>query len=69
MSPVPAVFSMHSQVVSSQRSSACASAGTTRSNPASNPAPWWEPTWKTTASAPIAQAASTVLLSVSTLFS
>ena len=60
---------MQSQVVSLQRSSASASAGTTRSRPASKPAPRCEPTWKTTASAPIVQATSTVERSVVTLFS
>ena len=58
--PAPAVFSMQSQVVSLQRSSACSSAGTTRSSPASKPAPRCEPTWKTTPSASIAHAASIV---------
>ena len=69
MSPVPAAFSMQSQVVSLQRSSASANAGTTRSSPASKPEPRCEPTWKTTDSAPIAHAVSTVELSVATLFS
>ena len=42
------------------RSSVCSSAGTISSSPASNPVPRCEPTWKTTPSASIAHAASTV---------
>ena len=67
MPPAPAEFSSSSQVVAEQRSSTSRSAGTQRSSPASKPEPRCEPTWKTTPSAPIAQAASTVERIVSTL--
>ena len=63
MPPAPAEFSMQSQVVSLQRSSTSRSADSARSTPASKPAPRCEPTWKTTASASIAQATSTVFAS------
>ncbi len=59
---------MQSQVVSEHRVSASASAGTTRSRPASKPEPRCEPTWKTTASASIAHATSTVFFNASTDF-
>ena len=55
--------SQRSSVVSSRSSR---SAGTTRSSPASKPAPRCEPTWKTTPSAPIAAAASSVARSAAT---
>ena len=58
--PAPAEFSISSHVVSEVRSSTCAIAGSTRSSPASKPEPRCEPTWKTTASAPIAHATSSV---------
>ena len=66
VSPVPAEFSISSQVVSEHRFRDSRSAGTTRSTPASNPEPRWEPTWKTTASASIAQATSIVFWSAAT---
>ena len=58
--PAPAEFSSRSHVRSEQRSSTSRSAGTQRLTPAFRPAPRCEPTWKTTPSASIAQAASTV---------
>ncbi len=66
VSPVPAVFSISSQVSSVQRSRHFCSAGTTRFSPLSKPAPWWEPTWKITPSAPMPQATSTVFCKAAT---
>ncbi len=54
--------------MSEQWSSTSRSAGTQRSSPASKPVPRCEPTWKTTPSASIAQAVSTVARIVSRLF-
>ena len=69
VAPVPAEFSIRSQVVSEQRLNTFLIAFTTRVSPAFIPVPRCEPMWNTTPSASIAQPTSTVLIIVATDFS